>query len=130
MTSSPPAIDQQITFLYTQDLEATTPFYEEVLRLKPVLEHTQCRVYRVTRDSFLGICFARAGRYVEPKGVVYTFVTSDVDGWHQWLSGHNLPELGQVKKGEVTHAFFVRDPNGYILEFQSFVTPEWPPVDR
>ena len=80
MTSSPPVIDRQIRFLYTQDLEATTSSYEEVLRLKPVLEHMQCRVYRVTRDSFLGNCFARAGRYVEPKGVVYTFVTPDVAG--------------------------------------------------
>ena len=32
-----PPIDQQITFFYTRDLEATAHFYEEVLGLPPAL---------------------------------------------------------------------------------------------
>jgi catechol 2,3-dioxygenase-like lactoylglutathione lyase family enzyme len=42
---NPPAIDQQITFLYTRDLAATAQFYEGILGLKIALDQGDCRIY-------------------------------------------------------------------------------------
>ena len=53
---SHPCIDQQITFLYTRDLEVTAHFYQVVLGLSLVLDQGTCRIYQVTSDAYLGIC--------------------------------------------------------------------------
>ena len=53
---SRPSIDQQVTFLYTRDLETTAHFYEEVLGLSLVLDQGNCRIYRLSNDGFLGLC--------------------------------------------------------------------------
>ena len=48
-----PTIDQQVTFLYCQDLAKTAQFYEEVLGLTLVLDQGSCRIYRVTGSAFV-----------------------------------------------------------------------------
>ena len=48
-----PSIDQQVTFLLTEDLAATAHFYEEVLQLPLVLDQGSCRIYRVSGDAVL-----------------------------------------------------------------------------
>ena len=126
MSKGHPAIEAQATFLYTQDLDATTPFYSETLGLELAYEQKSARFYYVGPSSFIGICFARPGRYVEPKGVVYTFLTPDVDGWYEYLTSRGATSLGPPKLGQSAYTFFIRDPNGYLLEFQKFVDPAWP----
>ena len=39
-----PSIDQQVTFLYTIDLEATAVFYETILELPLILDQGACRI--------------------------------------------------------------------------------------
>ncbi len=39
-----PRIEQQVTFLYTDDFEKTTMFYEEVVGLELVLDQGACRI--------------------------------------------------------------------------------------
>ncbi len=126
MSNGHPAIEAQATFLYTQDLDATTPFYSETLGLELAYEQKSARFYYVGPSSFIGICFARPGRYVEPKGVVYTFLTPDVDGWYEYLRSRGATPLGPPKLGQSAYTFFIQDPNGYLLEFQKFVDPAWP----
>ncbi|MGI9373001.1 MAG: VOC family protein, partial [Hyphomicrobiales bacterium] len=62
-------------------------------------------------------------RVVEPKGSMITFVAADVDGWYETLRArgvaidappHTLEQFG-------IYTFFVRDPNGYVIEFQQFL---------
>ena len=48
--------DQQITFLYTRDLAATARFYEDVLGLPLTVDQGDCRIYRVSRDGYVGFC--------------------------------------------------------------------------
>ena len=126
MSEGHPTIEAQATFLYTQDLDATTPFYSETLGLELAYEQASARFYYVGPSSFIGICFARPGRYVEPKGVVYTFLTPDVDGWYEYLTSRGATPLGPPKLGKSAYTFFIQDPNGYLLEFQKFVDPAWP----
>ena len=73
-----PAIDQMVTWVYTQDLPGTATFYAETLGLEMVLDQGSCRIYRTAAEAFLGVCHARPGRHVEPRGVVLTLVSDEV----------------------------------------------------
>ena len=124
---SRPTIDQQVTFLFTRDLETTAKFYEEVMGLRLVLDQGSCRIYRVCGDGFLGFC-QREGAPQPPQGVIFTFVTTAVDEWYEFLLGHGIvfdkpPALNPDYN--IYHCF-LRDPNGYLLEIQQFLDPDWP----
>lgn len=115
--------DQQITFLYTEDLAATAKFYEEILDLELVLNQGQCRIVKIRDGAYLGYC----EREVPPdkSGVILTFVTENVDQWYERLRKNGV----QFEKSpafnpqyNIYHCFF-RDPNGYLLEIQRFIEP-------
>lgn len=123
-----PPIDQHITFLYTRDLATTAHFYEEIMELPMVLDQGTCRIYQVTEDSFMGFC-ERATAPEKPQGVIFTIVTHKVDLWHQVLSnkGVQFDKLPQLNtEYNILHCF-LRDPNGYLIEIQQFLSREWPP---
>ena len=120
-------IDSQITFLYVSDLQSSAEFYEEILGFSLVLDQGSCRIYRVLGDSaFLGICQRETGE-TSPVGLIFTLVTADVDGWYQritsncWTCEH-APRINE--RFQVYH-FFVRDPDGYLLEIQRFGSKDW-----
>jgi len=128
---SHPPIDQQITFLYTRDLKTTAHFYEQIMELPLVLDQGTCLIFQLTENSFLGFC-EQAGALgavtEEPAGVIFTLVTEKVDLWHQLLSNkgvafESLPRLNP--QYNIYHCFF-RDPNGYLIEIQKFLSPSWP----
>jgi catechol 2,3-dioxygenase-like lactoylglutathione lyase family enzyme len=117
-----PPIEQQITFLFTQDLEATAVFYEQVLGLELTLDQGDCRIYRVSQDGYVGFC-----RRAEPgpeQGLILTIVTDHVDAWHAMLQERGVvfekPPAYNPQYG-IYHCF-LRDPNGYLLEIQRFET--------
>lgn len=124
---SQPAIDGQITFIYVGDLNASADFYERLLGFKLWLDQGTCRIYRVIGDAYLGICQTSAeskGRARQrPDNIILTIVTPDVDGWY-----HRLDEAGATPehppqtndKYNIYH-FFLRDPDGYLVEIQRFL---------
>jgi predicted enzyme related to lactoylglutathione lyase len=129
-----PAIDQAVTFLYADPPEPSWAFYQEVLGLELVQDQGSCRIYAAAsegRRAFIGVCRARAPRASDnPRvvgGVVFTFVTEDVEGWYAHLKakGADIPEPPAFSETyRVTH-FFLKDPAGYTLEFQRFDRPDW-----
>lgn len=127
-TQQRPRIEQFITWVYTEDLPGTAAFYAEVLGLEQVLDQGACRIFRTAPDAFLGVCHARPGRYVEPKGVVLTLVGRDVDAWYEHLSNQGVTPEGPPEHSRQfnVYCFFARDPNGYLIEFQRFLDPDWP----
>ena len=130
MTTSelPPRTEQMVTWVYTEDLPGTSAFYARTLGLELVLDQGACHIYRVAPNAFLGVCRTRPGRYVEPKGVVLTLVSPDVDGWFARLESQGVALEGSPERSEQfnVYCFFARDPNGYLVEFQSFLDPTWP----
>ena len=125
----PPSITDQITWVYTEDLAGTCAFYADTLGLALAVDQGTSRIYRTAPNAFLGVCRARPGRWVEPKGVVITFVTKDVDAWHARLLSKRIdvePPATSAVWG--IYHFFARDPNGYIVEFQDFLNPGWSPT--
>jgi catechol 2,3-dioxygenase-like lactoylglutathione lyase family enzyme len=121
-----PSIDQQITFLHTSDLAATSRFYEDVMGLALVLDQGDCRIYRTRADAYVGFCRRQAAPE-EPVGLILTLVTSQVDAWYDYLSQQGVtfenPPAHNPKYG-IYHCF-LRDPNGYLIEIQRFEDPEW-----
>ena len=95
-----PPINQSVTWVYTDDLDATCQFYAGKLGLTQVLDQGQCRIYRMSPTGFLGVCRVRPGRDKEPRGVVITFVTDDVDGWHAHLLANGVTPEGPPKHSE------------------------------
>jgi len=121
--------DQQVTFLYTRDLAATARFYAEKLGLELVLDQSTCRIYRVSAAGFLGFC-QRAEAPERSEGIIVTLVTADVDGWYARLvaGGVVFEKAPAFNPTYNIYHCFLRDPNGYLLEIQSFLDPAWPRV--
>lgn len=122
-----PSLEQQVTFFYTRDLSGTADFYERVLGLSPVLDQGVCRIYRVCNNAFVGFC-ERLDAPTPPAGVILTLVTHEVDAWAAHLVAHGVtlekpPTFNPVYN---IYHLFLRDPNGYLLEIQTFLDPAWP----
>lgn len=119
--------DQQVTFLYTRNIGPSAEFYGETLGLPLVLDQGGCRIYRVSRHAFVGIC-EREDAPTDPKGVIVTLVSNDVDGWYERLraKGVSFEKTPALNPTYNIYHCFLRDPNGYLLEIQRFLDPTWP----
>jgi catechol 2,3-dioxygenase-like lactoylglutathione lyase family enzyme len=126
-----PTLDQQVTFLYTADLEQTAAFYRDVLQLPLALDQGACRIFGVTRQAFVGFC-QHLEAPAQPQGVILTLVSEQVDAWHDFLRAQGAA----IEKPPTHNArfniyhLFLRDPNGYLIEIQQFLDPAWPSVRR
>lgn len=126
-----PSIDQQVTFLHTANLEQTAHFYEDILQLPLVLDQGSCRIYATGGDAYLGFCQAlslEAGTEPGTDGIILTLVTQEVDAWHEYLVKQQVPIEKPPTHNEKYNIYqlFARDPNGYLLEIQTFLDPAWP----
>lgn len=122
MKNHTPEVSAQITWVYTHDLDSTTDFYSTALGLECVRDEGGARIYATAGGARIGICEAFADRVVEPRGGMISLVTDDVDGWYRRLSQRSV-EIDQpphrLERFDI-YTFFVRDPNGYVIEFQQF----------
>lgn len=119
-----PSIDQLITFLYVNDLENSTQFYQSVLSFPLALDQGTCRIFHVTSHSFLGICQAQS-TIIPSKDITLTLVTENVDTWFEKLSLNNVPVDGKPRLNPEFHIyhFYITDPDGYRIEIQRFTHP-------
>lgn len=130
----PAPFEQQVTFLYVRDTDVSWRFYGETLELPLVLDQGAVRIYRIgAGDAFLGVCKASAVQQ-PPRpdrallGLIVTFVTQDVDGWYERLrtKGVAFEKAPQLNETYRIYNCFFRDPDGYLLEIQRFLSPDWP----
>lgn len=123
-----PQIDQQITFIYTDDLEKSSAFYENVLGLALWRDQGTCRIYATTPGAFIGICQMSASSKghvtsAEQHNIILTIVTDEVDIWYQTLQerGITFEKAPQINPKYKIYHCFLRDPNGYLIEIQHFL---------
>ena len=121
-----PSIVQQVTFLQTPNLAQTAVFYEEILGLPLILDQGICRIYAVADGAFIGFC-QHLEAPASDKGVILTFVSAEVDAWHQYLVTHNIPIEKPPTLNETFNIYhcFARDPAGYLIEFANAISPKW-----
>jgi len=132
MTIERPPIESQITFLYSRDLKAARAFYEETMGLPLWLDQGACCIYQVARDAYLGLCQAGEGESQSapdpntPKqgNVIFTLVTEEVDGWYTYLSARGVAfeKTPAVNERYQIYNCFLRDPDGYLIEIQRFMS--------
>jgi catechol 2,3-dioxygenase-like lactoylglutathione lyase family enzyme len=122
-----PQFKQQVTFLYTRDLATVAAFYEETLGLPLALDQGSCRIYQVAAGAFLGFC-QREETPAEPRGVIITLVSDEVDAWYEQLQGQGVVFEKPPQRNETYHIYhcFLRDPDGNLVEIQHFLDPAWP----
>lgn len=126
-----PEILQQVTFLHTDDLAETAVFYEQILGLERVLDQGACLIFATGSDAFLGFCESVGSRLGADKTadpVIVTLVSEDVDRWYDYLCQHNIPVEKPPTLNEKFNIYhlFLRDPNNYLIEIQTFLDPLWP----
>ncbi len=124
----PPPFDQLVIFLYTRDLERSAAFYGDTLGLPLVLDQGGCRIFRIGRDAFLGVCRCSESRPCSPDGIIVTLVSADVDGWYQELLAKGVAFEAPPRANPTYSIYhcFLRDPDGYQVEIQRFDDPAWP----
>ncbi len=121
---SHPSIDHQITFLATLNLRQTREFYSRVLGLRETRDQGSCLIFQVAAAAYIGFC-QREEVPETGRGLIFTLVVEDVDAWYELLLEHNVTiEEAPTRNSQynIYHLFF-RDPNGYLLEIQRFLTP-------
>lgn len=128
------AFTQQVTFLYVRDLARSERFYRDMLGLEEVLNQGLARIYRVGQgNAFLGICLSSAVQQAPPPdraplGVIVTFVIDDVDAACAALKAKGIAFEKEPAVNATYNIYncFFRDPDGYLLEIQRFMSPDWP----
>jgi catechol 2,3-dioxygenase-like lactoylglutathione lyase family enzyme len=120
----PAPIDQQITFVYVRDLNASAAFYGGVLGLPLARDQGGCLIYRAAPNAYVGVC-KREDVTPQTDSVILTLVTDDVEGWHAQAQAAGAEIEGPPAHNDhyrITHCF-LRDPDGYRIEIQRFDDP-------
>ena len=119
--------EQNMTFLYSDEMEATSAFFREKLGLPLVLDQGVCHIFQVSPTGFLGVC-NKKDRPRGTKGVMFTFLTDDLArDYRIWLEpGVEFDGPPSMLGSGNVHSVFFRDPNGYMMELQEFRDPRWP----
>lgn len=120
------SVNQQVTFLYTDDLEKSSAFYRDTLELEFALDQGSCHIYKLSPTSFIGIC-TLADRPSSPVGLTISLVVEDVDACYQALEvkGVHFERTPAYSERFNVYSCLFLDPNGYRIEIQEFRDPDW-----
>ncbi len=118
-------IDGFITFLGVSDLKRTSSFYNLISGIELVLDQGKCRIYRTAGDAYLGFC-----EHLEcspNSGLILAFVTDHVDELFALLKDAGAEVEKEPRENETYGIYhcFVKDPDGYRIEIQRFMDPDW-----
>ena len=120
-------VSANLIFFYYNDLPKAMDFYENILGLSLVVDQGFCKIYQITAQSFVGLVDAESGTHKPSptKPVILSFVTpeSEIDAWYAYLQDKGVPVFRPLGTSERigVRGFMVSDPEGYTLEFESFI---------
>ncbi len=114
----------QVMFLPTDDHQKSIDFYEGVLGLELVRDQGLCRIYKTGPSAYVGFCDRGYSIPTEFR-VVITLLIDDVDGVYAAAQKAGVPTENTPGTSERfnVYQFFLRDPNGYLVEIQRFNDP-------
>jgi hypothetical protein len=115
-----------LVFCYTKDLKVVDGFYQQQLGATLWLDQGTCRIYH--KDGFMFAFCEHPGS--PPDNHMLTFFYPEhaaVDREYQRLSKLAIAPPQYNQRYDVYH-FFIKDPDGRVVEFQKFEKqPAWPP---
>jgi len=118
-------VQANIVFLYYRDVPAAQRFYEDIIGLTLTVDQGFAKIYQVSPTSFIGLVDEAQGlhRASEAKAVTVSFVTERVDQWYEYLVSKGVRMRGPVGNAtrHPTRGFVAYDPEGYFLEFETFL---------
>ena len=121
-----PSISQSIVFTYTDDLARASRFWRETMELDLVVDQGACHIFRLTAESYLGVC-RLADRPRGETGLTITIVSDEVEAWHAFLTEKGVsyvePPRASPEFGVFSSLFL--SPDGYRIEIQRFDDPGW-----
>lgn len=118
-----PAIKDQVTFLYYEDLAPPRHFYREVLGLEPYFEQEWVSLYHTTPGASIGLVKVQrsdSNPASRRAAIMVSLVTDDVDGWYARLKGRtdvHIVKLPYDHPAAPIRALELEDPAGYPVEF-------------
>ena len=120
------AITGQISWVYTERLAPCVAFYRDALGLEVVLDAGAAMIFATSEGARIGVCETFEDRVVESKGGMITLLVDGVaavDAWFARLeaAGVDLQGAPATLERFGIYSFFVRDPNGYLIEVQCFL---------
>lgn len=112
-------------FLYFRDLSGAQDFYEGTLGLKRVLDYGFASIHQVSPTTYVGLVDEKRGMHQStlPKTVTLSFITREIDDWYGYLDGKGV-EMHRALVDAARHptrGFVALDPEGYFLEFETFL---------
>ena len=119
-----------ILWLYYRDMEGIQTFLEQKLGLEQTVDQGWAKIYQTSPSGYIGPVDETRGMhsYTEQKAVTVSFFTDDLEGWHSYVSETGAFELRETEihadSAGRYRAFVGYDPEGYYLEFDTFLTHE------
>jgi catechol 2,3-dioxygenase-like lactoylglutathione lyase family enzyme len=109
---------------FYKDLDAARDFYTKKLGLKIQSDSDSVVVLEIVGDSKLVLRDLSKSTYTPstPKSVALAFLTEDLQTWYDHLLAENVTIMYplKVKLGGPHDGFVAVDPEGYLLEFETF----------
>lgn len=111
-------------FFYYKELDKATDFYANTLGLELVANYEVASIFRISTTSYLTLVDASVGVHdeKEPKTVALALLTNQLADWYRFLQSKNVPIKYDYKPktGNAHDGFVAIDPEGYLLEFETF----------
>lgn len=124
-------MDSQITFLNFYDFFTAKKWINDTFSFPVVNDQDFACIWRVAEYAFLGAVDASRGTIKDPvtegnKGTMVTFVTENVEKWHQQLLEQGCDGITEIRIMDQIQikTFFISGPEGYTFEIQEFLSPD------
>ena len=92
--------------------------------LELVADQGWAKIYQIGPTGYFGPVDEQRGmhNFTEEKAVTLSLITSDIDGWYEYASGHDAIEMRseEISNTDRYRAFVGYDPEGYYLEWDIF----------
>lgn len=109
---------------FYRDLAKAKAFYQSTLGLELVEENDSLAKFLIAGDSYLTLQSLANSGYEgnESKSVALAFLTDQLDAWYTHLQQQKVAIKYPLKKnpGGPHDGFVAVDPEGYLLEFETF----------
>ncbi len=119
-------IKATVLWLYTNDLEAMSTFYGDVMGFSLTVDQGWARIHTSSPTGFIGPVDGAKGMHswTEDKAVMLSFLTNDIDAWFAHLKQQPtfvFRDEAIVDEDRAGARVFVGfDPDGYYIELDEF----------